>query len=125
MHRVAIVGILLFAAGCGRAQSTEDWLQQLKHFSAVKRRQAIRELGAQGTRDERVAPALVAALHDENVYVRRDAAITLANLSSPAKDVVPALWAALKDKKRSVRKAAARSLQRISNPQPAPSAGFN
>jgi HEAT repeat protein len=115
MRRFVILSLFFFVAGCGGSLSTDDWLEQLKDSSVVKRRQAIRELGAQGTEDERIAPALVEALHDEDGYVRRDAAVTLAKMVPAAKSAVPALTAALKDKKHSVRKAAALALQQITN----------
>jgi HEAT repeat protein len=116
MRSFAILSMILLVAGCGSCASTDDWLQQLKDASVVKRRQAIRELGAQDRSDERITPALVEALHDEDGYVRRDAAITLAKMDPATTSVVPALKAALKDKKRGVRKAAARSLQKFANP---------
>jgi HEAT repeat protein len=122
MRRFVIISVLLSMAGCGGAPSTENWLQQLKDSSVVKRRQAIRELGAQGAEDERITPALLEALHDEDWYVRRDAAVTLAKIGPAATNVVPALTAALKDKNRGVRKAAALALQKIANHGTAPPA---
>jgi HEAT repeat protein len=113
MRHLLTLSLLLLIAGCGGPQSTEDWLQQLKDPDVVKRREAIRELGARLIEDGRIAPALVEALHDENGYVRRDAAITLAKLGPAAKNIVPALVAALKDKERGVRKAAAQALKKI------------
>jgi len=124
MRCFVILSLLLFVAGCGGSFSTDDWLEQLKDSSVVKRRQAIRELGAQGTEDERIAPALVGALHDEDGYVRRDAAVTLAKIGPEAKSVVPALMAALKDKQRSVRKAAALTLKKIAQQRAGPHTGL-
>jgi HEAT repeat protein len=120
MRRLLITSLLL--AGCGGLQSTDDWLQQLKDCNVVKRRQAIRELGVRVTEDERIMAGLVEALHDENGYVRRDAAITLAKLGPAAKGAAPALVAALKDKERGVRKAAAQALKKI-DPKGLPKAG--
>jgi HEAT repeat protein len=124
MRCLSILCLLLLVAGCAGGLSTDDWLQQLKDSSVVKRRQAIRELGARGMEDDRIAPALAEALHDESAYVRRDAAVTLAKVGPAARRSVPALTAALKDKKRSVRKAAARSLQVIAKPQTVPPGPF-
>jgi HEAT repeat protein len=108
-----IMSLLLLVSGCTGPRSTEDWLRQLKDSEVVKRREAIRELGARITEAEQVAPALVEALQDANSYVRHDAAVTLGKLGAAAKQGVPALMAALKDKERSVRKAAAQALKRI------------
>ena len=75
MHRLFLIGLALVLAGCGK--STEDWLAQLKDGDVVKRRQAIRELGARNADASQIVPALTEALRDESGYVRHDAATTL------------------------------------------------
>ncbi|MDB5310560.1 MAG: repeat-containing protein [Gemmataceae bacterium] len=113
--------VLLLAAGC-RAPSTEDWLRQLKDSDVVKRREAIRELGARPGEAGSVVPALTEALGDESSYVRHDAATTLGKFGPDAKEAVPALTTALKDKDHSVRVAAGAALKRI-DPQAAKNVG--
>src|ERR1700676_689623 len=104
------MGVVLSLAGC--APSTDNWLAQLKDSDVVKRRQAIRELGARSGEAELIVPALTAALRDESGYVRRDAAAALAKFGPEAREAVPALTSALKDKDSSVRAAAGTALKK-------------
>jgi HEAT repeat protein len=106
---------LLLAVGCG-ARSTDDWLQQLNDAEVVKRREAIRELGARRLEAAQVVPALVKALRDQNGYVRHDAAAALGKFGPEAQAAVSDLVAALGDKEKSVRTAAAAALKRIDPP---------
>jgi HEAT repeat protein len=112
MRALIIVGMTLFLAGCGAA-STDDWVSQLKDADVVKRRQALRELGARTAEAQRIVPALSESLSDENAYVRRDAAMTLGKFGPDARETVPALNLALKDKDPSVRNAAGSALKKI------------
>jgi HEAT repeat protein len=109
--RFLTIGLVLLA-GCG-SPSTDDWLAQLKDDDVVKRRQALRELGARPADAARIVPALSDALRDDNAYVRRDAAIALGKFGPEARQAVPALTLALKDKDQSVRNAASASLKKI------------
>jgi HEAT repeat protein len=111
MHRLFLIGLALVLAGCGK--STEDWLAQLKDGDVVKRRQAIRELGARNADASQIVPALTEALRDESGYVRHDAATTLGKFGDAAKPAAPMLARLLKDKELSVRKAAEAALQKI------------
>jgi HEAT repeat protein len=104
--------ILLLAAGCGKG-STSDWIAKLKAPQSMTRIQAIHTLLERKSEAEQVVPALIEALQDENVYVRRDAARALGSFGEQAKPAIPALQAALKDRESSVRSAAAASLARI------------
>ena len=121
MRRFVLIGLVLLAAGCG-ARSTDHWLGQLKDSDVVKRRQAIRELGARTGDAPRIAPALVKALGDENAYIRRDSAVALGKLGPEAKQAVPALLDALRDKDRRVGTAALAALKKI-DPESAAKAG--
>jgi HEAT repeat protein len=112
MRRLLILILALPLAGCG-PRSTSDWLVRLKDPDVVKRRQAIRELGSKTGEAERVVPALVEALRDENGYVRHDAATTLGKFGEDAREAIPTLLAALKDADPSVRRAAAAALKHI------------
>jgi HEAT repeat protein len=69
-----------------------------------------------------VVPALIDAMQDKNLYVRRDAARALADFGPEAKAAVEPLIARLKDEEPSVRKAAAASLKQI-DPAAAKKAG--
>jgi HEAT repeat protein len=120
MRRLVVMALTLLAAGCGW-HSTDHWRQQLKDADVVKRRQAVRELAARPAEAERVVPALVEALGDDNGYVRHDAAAALGNFGPEAKTAVPALVAALADRERSVRTAAGAALRKI-DPAAVPSA---
>jgi HEAT repeat protein len=112
MRRLLVMGLALLAAGCG-SHSTDHWLQQLKDQDVVKRRQAVRELGARTAEAERVVPALAEALRDPNQYVRHDSAAALGKFGPEARAAVPALGAALKDKDRNVRRAAEAAMEKI------------
>jgi HEAT repeat protein len=110
--RSAAMLFVMLAFGCG-GHSTDNWLRQLKDADVVKRREAIRELGARTKDANRVVPALTEALKDESGFVRRDAAVTLGKFGADARSGVPALVESLQDKEPSVRSAAAASLKKI------------
>ena len=112
MRRLPVMALALLVVGCG-SRSTDHWLQQLKDADVVKRRQAIRELGARTSEAERVVPALTEALRDDNEYVRHDAATALGNFGPEAQAAVPALQGALKDRDHNVRRAAQTTLKKI------------
>lgn len=102
----------LFAAGCGK-RSTADWIAKLKSPEPLTRIQAVHTLLERKGEAEQVVPALIEALQDENVYVRRDAARALGAFGEQAKSAIPALQAAQRDQEASVRSAAATALERI------------
>jgi HEAT repeat protein len=112
MRRLLALGLCALIAGCG-SHSTEHWLRQLNDPDVVKRRQAVRELGARAAEAERVVPALAEALRDPSEYVRHDAATTLGKFGPEARAAVPALAAALKDREPNVRRAAQGALKKI------------
>src|SRR3954467_9652077 len=88
--------LLLLAAGCG--PSTAQWLEQMKSGDPLTRLQAVHALQERTKEGKVVIPALVAALKDENTYVRRDAARALGRFGAEAREAAPALLAALRDK---------------------------
>lgn len=87
----------------------------------------IEELGAERTREvaetalrtigQPAAPALVRALSNERVSVRRGAAVALTRLSWPGDEAVPMLGAALSDAWPEVRAAALRVLMNVPSGQ--------
>lgn len=110
--RVFVLIFLFFAAGCGKP-STDDWLRQLKDADVVKRRQAVRELGAKPSGNSRVVAGLTEALQDENGYVRHDAAVALGKFGNEASSSIPSLVQALTDREANVRSAAGVALKKI------------
>jgi HEAT repeat protein len=112
MRRAFVAGLLVLMAGCG-SRSTDDWLKQLEDPDVVKRRQAIRELGARPADAARVVPALAGALGDESPYVRRDAAVALGKFGPDAREAAPALRRASKDRDPQVRAAAVAASKKI------------
>jgi HEAT repeat protein len=112
MPRLFVIGFALLLAGCG-PRSTAYWVGQLKDPDVVKRRQAIRELGAKNGDAQVVVPALTEALQDESSYVRHDAATALGKFGPESKPAIPKLAQLLKDKELSVRKAAEAALSKI------------
>src|SRR5262245_61089138 len=111
MRRPILMGVVLSMAGC--APSTDDWVRQLKDPEVVKRREAVRELGARTAEAQRIVPPLTEALRDGSPYVRHDAALALGKLGAEARAAVAALTTAMKDKDRSVRAAAGKALKKI------------
>src|SRR5262245_39482071 len=116
-----VVGLALALAGC--SPSTDHWVRQLKDSDVVKRREALRELGARTAEAPRIVPALAEALRDGSPYVRHDAAQALRKLGPDAREAVPALTAALKDGDRKVRAAVGKALKKI-DPHAASKAGI-
>lgn len=110
-HR-GIVLLVLLATGCGKG-STADWIAKLKSPEPLTRMQAVHTLLERKGEAAQIVPALIEALQDENVYVRRDAARALGSFGSEAHSAVPALQAAQRDREASVRSAAAAALERI------------
>ena len=70
-----------------------------------------------GPEAKEAVPVLIDALKDENIYVRRRAALVLVKIGPEAKAAVPALIDALKDKDKDVRSNAAEALGEINTPE--------
>jgi HEAT repeat protein len=87
-------------------------LAQIKDQSAPidARCKSLWRLGDYGSVAKQVAPALIAALKDENAKVRGGAANSLVNMGSEGRIVVPALIAAADDRDPKVRFYAVHSL---------------
>ncbi len=117
MRRFLLVALAVGLCGCG-GKSTGDLVEQLHARDSSQRLHAIRDLEARTSETEVVVPALSEALRDQDVFVRRDAALALGRLGPGASDAVPYLLPALKDRDRAVRKAAAQALLQI-DPQAA------
>ena len=88
-------------------------LMNLNSFNSEDRRNATEALGGIGSEAKEVAPALIAALKDQNAGVRIYAAEALGKIGPEAKEAVPALIAALKDQDELVRICAASALKTI------------
>ena len=119
--RIALAGCLLACCGCGG--STAHWLKQLRSSEPTIRLQAIRALQDRKDDAADVVPALVEALKDDVIDVRRTAAGTLGSFGEKAIAAVPALMAALRDREPSVRKSAGQALKKI-DPTAASKAGI-
>ena len=109
---------------CGCSKSTSDLVTQMKADDPILRREAIHALQERVNETSEVVPALVSALQDPDIYVRRDAARALGQLgASAASDAVTPLLGALRDKEVSMRKAAAAALKKV-DPAAAARAGI-
>lgn len=121
MRRLLVLSLVVLAAGCG-PRSTDHWLRQLKDPDVVKRRQAVRELGARTAEAERVVPALAEALRDADPHARAEAAFALADPPKEPRErsaeerrlVLPLLRGLLDDPDEEVRGNAARTLSQVS-----------
>jgi hypothetical protein len=111
---------LLAAAGC--SGSTSHWIAELKSPEPANRVQAIRKLQDRKSDAAEIVPALIEALKDDVIEVRRTAAGTLGSFGADARSAVPALTAALKDREPGVRRTAAQALKQI-DPDAARKAG--
>lgn len=108
---LSLVGCLLACAGCG-GDSTAHWIEQLKSPEPKTRLQAVRSLQRKEEAAQ-IVPALIEALKDDFIDVRRTAAGTLGSFGAEATSAVPALTLALRDREPSVRKSAGQALKAI------------
>jgi HEAT repeat protein len=113
MKKLWLVGLVLVLGGCGKANSTGEWVQRLNDRDAAVRLHAIQALAGRKADAAVVVPALVRALKDENAFVRRDAARALGRMATEAKPAAAALGVAIRDKNRGVRQDAAAALKAI------------
>lgn len=104
----------LASYGCGkREKSTPELIADLTSTEHKDRIGAVRLLPGHKGDAAQVVPALIEALKDKEVHVRRSAAIGLGNFGDGAKEAIPALQAALKDPDPRIRTAAGVALSRI------------
>jgi uncharacterized protein (TIGR03067 family) len=97
-------------------KSVDAWIAQLKDDPSVgERAEAAAMLGDSLDNAKKSVPALIAALEDREVVVRRNAAESLAKIASNTQAVRSALEAALKDKDPLNRKTAEKALTAIKN----------
>lgn len=111
MRRLLLTLSLLCIPGCG--QPTTYWTERLRDPDPLHRIRAIHALQQKTGEQQIVVPVLVAALDDENTYVRRNAARALVHFGPGALEAIPALRARLTDPQPGVRKAAAQTLAMI------------
>jgi HEAT repeat protein len=103
----------LALAGCSQGPATDELIEDLSSAEEIDRVKAVRWLN-QGHREAAtVIPALIEALKDPEVDVRRGAAIGLGNFGEEAESALPALEAVLQDKDARVRNAAKVAISRI------------
>src|SRR3954470_10300000 len=94
-----------------------ELVRRLKHPDTADRRAAAAALGRLGPKAGPAVPALAEALSDEDLYVRRLAALALGDIG--AGGAVPALIEALGDEDEGARRRAAVALGEI-GPEAAP-----
>ena len=113
---------LLLAAGLAlpltgqtppRASAPQGLLQALADPGPRRREEALARLGDLGPETPAVVQTLVAALGDEDLYLRGAAALALGQIGAPA---VPALARALQGPSSEVRWSAAIALGRVGSP---------
>jgi HEAT repeat protein len=111
--RVVVLLCLLACGGCGKTKSTDELIADLKSPQEADRTIAARLLPQHKGDAEKIVPALIEALKDQESDVRWSAAIGLGYFGEQAKDAVPALQAAQRDRDARVREAARVALSRI------------
>ena len=104
---------LLAGGGCGKKQSTDQLIGDLKSAQERKRIIAVRLLQQRKGDAAKIVPALIEVLKDKENDIRLSAAIGLGYFGEEAKDAIPALQAAQRDRDARVREAAGVALSRI------------
>src|SRR5579875_1600523 len=97
--RVWGLGLLLaLCGGCGSkppalagGKPVHYWLEALHHADARVRKQAAFKLGNVGVVDDKVLPALIAALKDPDAAVRCEAILALLKCGPAAAQALPKL----------------------------------
>jgi HEAT repeat protein len=113
---------LLGCGGCGKAESTDELIGDLKSAEEGNRIRAVRLLPQRKGDAAKVVPALIESLKDKQGDVRWSAAIGLGYFGDQAREAIPALQAAQRDRDARVREAAGVALSRIDPARfPAPS----
>src|SRR5262245_34193763 len=98
--------------GGGRGVSKDPtdlgvWLQGLRAPDRVQRLHAANILGVMGTEAQGAVPALIEALKDDDLHVRRLITAALWEIGPAARSAVPALATSLRDRSALVRRRAA------------------
>jgi HEAT repeat protein len=117
----ALLAALGLSLGCGQKKQpltasgkpVSHWVEALDDPDPLKRKRAVKALGAVGTADAAAIPALKAALKDRDPRVRAEAALALLNVGPPAKEALPALEEARQDRDAKVRAHAEKAVVRI------------
>jgi HEAT repeat protein len=105
-----LVVCILASAGCSKAKSTDELIEDMKSPEERDRIIAVRSVKGDAAK---VVPALIEALKDKQSDIRLSAAIKLGSFGEQAKDAIPALEAAQSDRDIRVREAAGTALSRI------------
>jgi hypothetical protein len=95
-------------------------LEMLKDSNPIIRSTAAGALGWIGFSEKKVADGLIVALHDEIIYVRRDAALALGQLFAGTNNarIIDELKKLLKDKSTIVQDAAKRTIESLQKQTP-------
>jgi HEAT repeat protein len=104
---------LLACAGCNKAASTDELIDDLSSADEGDRIKAVRWLQQRKGDAPKVVPALIESLKDVEVDVRWSAAIGLGYFGADAEEAVPALEKAKSDTDARVREAARVAISRI------------
>lgn len=86
------------------------WLQCLRAPDRMQRLHAANILGVMGPLAQAAVPALIEALKDDDIHVRRTVVAALNEIGPAARTSVPALAASLRDRSAIVRRRAATAL---------------
>ncbi len=113
--RICIVMLmgLLGVAGCSKAKSTDELIEDLSSTDDGDRIKAVRWLQHRQGEATKIVPALIESLKDGEVDVRWSAAIGLGYYGADAEEAIPALEKAQSDYDARVREAARVAISRI------------
>ena len=104
---------LLALAGCNKAKSTDDLIEDLSSADAGDQIVAVRLLQHRQGDATKVVPALIEMLKEEPINTRLSAAIGLGYFGADAEEAVPALEKLTSDPDARIREAARVAISRI------------
>lgn len=118
---VMVIGLAVFASGCGQAQPTlaggkpvSHWLDQLRSPDAKARKTAVTKLGNVGRADPTALPAVLGTLKDPDAGVRCEAILALLKSDTAASEAIPTLIEMQQnDRNAQVRSYAAHALEKL------------
>jgi len=109
---VMFIGSLAFA-GCTKAASTDELIEDLSSADQGDRIKAVRLLQHRQGDATKVVPALIEQLKEVPINVRLSAAIALGYYGADAEEAIPALEKLTSDPDARVREAARVAISRI------------
>jgi HEAT repeat protein len=110
---MVILTCALACAGCNKAASTDELIEDLSSTDTEDRVRAVRLLQNRQSDGDKVVPAMINLLNDKAINVRLSAIIGLGYFGAEAESALPELEKAEKDSDGKIRRAATTAIARI------------